>query len=96
MDKATRMPQKRKLKQYTKSVCIATRPIYKQNTILDLSFLNIHNPFTNKRISVYMYLDKHSRMSLDTKDYIVKQISHYFKDVVISSQRNVNWLANMA
>jgi len=37
-----------------------------------LPFLNIHNPFTNERISIY--LDKHSRMSLDTKDYFVEQI----------------------
>ena len=40
----------------------------------DLSFLNIYNPFTNERISVY--LDKYSRMSLNTKEYFVKQISH--------------------
>jgi len=31
-------------------------------------------PFTNERVSVY--LDKHNRMSLDTYDYFVKQISH--------------------
>ena len=47
----------------------------------DLPFLNIRNPFTNERISIY--LDKHSRMSLDTKDYFVKQISHLSKGVVI-------------
>jgi len=47
----------------------------------DLPFLHIHNPFTNEKISVY--LDKHSRMSLDTKDYFVKQISHLCKGVVI-------------
>jgi len=35
----------------------------------DLTFLNIHNPFTNGRISIY--LDKHNRMSLETKDYFV-------------------------
>jgi len=28
-------------------------------------------------------LDKHSRKSLDTKDYFVKQISHLSKGVVI-------------
>ena len=50
------------------------------NITLNLSFLNIHNPFTNERISIY--LDKHSRMSLDTKDYF-KQISHLSKGVVI-------------
>jgi len=35
----------------------------------DLTFLNIHIPFTNERISIY--LDKHNRMSLETKDYFV-------------------------
>ena len=29
----------------------------------------IHNPFTNERINVYM--DKHSSMSMDIKDYFV-------------------------
>jgi len=43
--------------------------------------LNIQNPFTNGRISVY--LDKHSRMSLDTQEYIVKQINHLSKSLVI-------------
>ena len=47
----------------------------------DLPFLNIHNPFTNERISVY--LDKHNRMSLNTKKYFVKQIGHLSKGVVI-------------
>jgi len=47
----------------------------------DLPLLIIHNPFTNTRISVY--LDKHRRMSLDTKDYFVKQISHLSKGVLI-------------
>ena len=47
----------------------------------DLLYLNMHNPFTNERISVY--LDKHSRMSLDTKNYFVKQISHMSKGMVI-------------
>ena len=32
-----------------------------------------HNPFTNERIS--MYLDKHGRMSLDTKDNLISQLS---------------------
>ena len=41
------------------------------NITPDLPFLNIHNPFTNERISVY--LDKHSRMCLDTKEYM-----HYY------------------
>ena len=50
---------------------------------LDLQFLNIHNPLTNERISVY--LDKHNRMSLNTKDYIVKQISLLSKGVVIET-----------
>jgi len=54
------------------------------NITPDLPFLNIHtsNPFTNERISVY--LDKHNRMSLNTKDYFVKQISHLSKGVVIA------------
>ena len=46
-----------------------------------LPFLNIHNPLTNERISVYM--DKHSRMYLGIKDYFVEQISHLSKSVVI-------------
>jgi len=33
-------------------------------------FLNILNPFTNDRISVYF--NKHSLMSFDTKDFFVK------------------------
>ena len=53
------------------------------NITLDLPFLNIHNPFTNERISIY--LDKHSRMSSDTKDYFGKQISHLSKGVVIAA-----------
>ena len=53
------------------------------NITLDLPFPNIYNLFTNERISVY--LDKHSRMSLDTKDYYVKQISHLSKGVVIAA-----------
>jgi len=51
------------------------------NITPDLPYLNIYNPFTNERISVY--LDKHSRMSSDTKDYFVKQISHLSKGVVL-------------
>jgi len=47
----------------------------------DLPFLNIHNQFTNERISIY--LDKHNRMFLNTKDYFVKQISHLSKGLVI-------------
>jgi len=53
----------------------------RMNITPDLLFLNIHNPFTNERISVYM--DKHCRMSLDRKDYFLKQISHLSKGVVI-------------
>jgi len=49
----------------------------------DLPFLNIHNQFTNERISIY--LDKHNHMSLNTKDYFVKQISHLSKGVVIAA-----------
>ena len=52
-----------------------------KNITPDLPFLNIHNSFTNERISVY--LDKHRPMSLDTKDYFVKQIVHLSKGVVI-------------
>ena len=51
------------------------------NIMPDLPFLNIHNIFTNERISVY--LDKHSHKSLDTKDHFVKQIGHMSKGVVI-------------
>jgi len=51
------------------------------NITLDLPFLNIHNPFSNERISVYF--DKHSRMPSDTKDYFVKQINLLSKGVVI-------------
>jgi len=39
------------------------------NITPDLPFLNIQNPFTNGRISIY--LDEHNRMSLETKDYFV-------------------------
>ena len=51
------------------------------NITLDLPFRNIHNPFTNERISIY--LDKQSRMSLGTLDYFVKLFSHSSKGVVI-------------
>jgi len=48
----------------------------------DLPFLIIYsNPFTNQRIIVY--LDIHNRMSLNTKGYFVKQLSHLSKGVVI-------------
>jgi len=46
----------------------------------DLPFLNIHNPVTNERIR---YTWTNNRMSLNTKDYFVKQISHVSKCVVI-------------
>jgi len=42
------------------------------NITPDIPFLNIHNLFTNKRISVY--LDKQSRMSLDTKEYLSRGV----------------------
>jgi len=57
------------------------------NITPDLPFLNIHNLFTNERISVY--LDKHSRMSLDTKDYFVKQIILLSKGVLIVASPDV-------
>lgn len=50
------------------------------NITLDLSFLKNYKPFTNKMIS--LYLDKHSRMSMDAKEYFIKQISHLSKGVV--------------
>jgi len=53
------------------------------NITPNLIFLNIHNPFTDKRITVY--LDNHSRMSLGTRDYFVNQISHLSKGVVIGA-----------
>ena len=62
-----------------KEVCLTQQN--KMNITPGLSFLNSHNPFTNERIS--MYLDKLNRMSLNTKDYFVKQISHLSKGVVI-------------
>jgi len=52
----------------------------KMNITPDLPFLNIHNLFTNEWIGVY--LDKHKPMSVDTKDYFVKQISHLSKVLV--------------
>ena len=51
------------------------------NIIPDLPFQNVHNPFTNGKISVP--LDKHSRMSFDIKDYFDKQCSHLSKGVLI-------------
>jgi len=53
------------------------------NITPDLPFLNIHNPFTNERISVY--LNKHSRTSLGTKDNFVKQISYLSKGAAIAA-----------
>ena len=53
------------------------------NITLNLPFLNIHDPFTNERISVY--LDKHSGMFLETFDYFVKQKRHLSKGVGVSS-----------
>ena len=49
------------------------------NITPDHPFLNILNMFTNEIISAY--LDKHGRLSLDTKDYFVKQVSHMCKGV---------------
>jgi len=51
------------------------------NITPDIPFLNIYNPFTSARMRAY--LEKHSRMSLDTNDYFVKHISHLSKSVVI-------------
>ena len=71
-------------------ICFAYMPFFNStypcgikimNITPGLPFLNIHNPFTNERISIY--LDKHSRMSLDTNDYFVKQIRHLSKGVVM-------------
>jgi len=53
------------------------------NITPDLPLLNFHNPFTIESISVF--LDKHSRMYLDTKpskDYFVKEINNLSKGVV--------------
>jgi len=49
------------LRRFT--LTIATRRAWLMTITPDLPFLNIHNLFTNKRISVY--LDKHFRMSLE-------------------------------
>ena len=49
------------------------------NITPDLPLLNFHNPFTNEMISGF--LDNHSRMYLDTKDYFVKEINHLSKGV---------------
>jgi len=51
------------------------------NIMWDLLFLNIHNPFTNERIRVY--LDKDSCMSLDSKDFFVKHVNQMSKGMVI-------------
>ena len=64
-----------------KTILKSWQPVLIMNITLNLPFLNIYSLFTNERISVY--LDKHSLMSLDTKDYVVKQISHLSKGVVI-------------
>jgi len=56
-------------------------PQLSMNITPDLPFLNIHNPFTNEGIR--LYLDKHSRMSFDKNGFFVKQISHLSKGVVI-------------
>ena len=56
--------------------CLST-----MNITPDLLFLNIQNPFTSETISVNF--DKHTLMSLGTKYYFVKQISHLTKGVVI-------------
>jgi len=55
---------------------------------LDLPFLIIHSPFTNERKSVY--LDKHIRMSLDIKDYFVKQVSHLSMGYSSLSEMSIN------
>jgi len=47
----------------------------------DLLFQNMHKPFTNESFS--LYFNKHNSMSLNTRDYFVKQISHLSKGVVI-------------
>jgi len=47
----------------------------------DLPFINIHNPFTNEKSSVFM--DKHNCMSSSTKDYFIKHISHMTKGMVL-------------
>jgi len=51
----------------------------RMNITTDFQFLNILNMFTNAIISAY--LDKHGRLSLDTKDYFVQQVSHLCKGV---------------
>jgi len=49
----------------------------------DLPFLDIHNPFNNERIRVY--LDKHNNMSFNTSDCFVKQISQSKGVVIVAS-----------
>jgi len=60
------------------------------NITHDLPFLNIHNSFTNKRISVYW--GKQSPMSLDAKDYFVKQTSHLSKRRVLVASAQCQFL----
>jgi len=62
---------------------VFTNIVIRMDITPDLPYLNILNTFTNERISVY--LDTHSRMSLDIKNYFVKPISHLSKGVVYSS-----------
>ena len=59
----------------------------------DLPSLNIYNLFNNERIRIY--LCKHNRMSLNTMDYFVKQISHLSKGVVIVADVNCCILTTM-
>ena len=55
-----------------------------------LPFLNIHNPFTNENISVY--LDKHNRVFMNTNDYFVKQQATSLSRGYSSLGVNVNLL----
>ena len=54
---------------------------YPMDITPDLPCLKNHNLFTNEMIS--LYLDKHNRISLNTKDYFVKQIRRLSKGVVL-------------
>ena len=54
------------------------------NITPDLPFLNIHNPFTNERISVHVYLDKHSRITL------LNQLATCLRAWLQQPQRNVS------
>ena len=60
------------------------------NITHDLPFLNIHNSFTNERISVN--LGKQSRLSLDTKDNFVKQTSNLSKRKVLVASAQCQFL----